>query len=369
MKDFLKRYQLSLKILTPVHIGSGAELSKKEYIFYSESKKVLIPNQRKLFSDIQKRQLGNEFQKFMMYGSEPLLNWLETAGYQDNEIRELCSYEMDCADALDQLNRPQGIQSFVKDPYGMPYIPGSSLKGALRRILLAGDILGSPEKYRTWRQEVQGKNPFFNGRPDSRYLKREGMGVDTTCFHTLKNHKRVENALNDVLQGLRISDSKPIAKECLTLCQKIDISVEQKKKSINILRESLKPGTEVLFDLVVDSSILKLDIRDIEAAMQVVSDFYADVYVEHFERMPRSKNEIYLGGGSGYGTKTVAYELLDPASRVKVVSNVMDIRFRKHKHRQDVQKGVSPHMLKCTRYGGKVCEMGKCQIQLSSLDD
>lgn len=368
MKDFLKRYQIALKILTPVHIGSGIEISKKEYIFFNQKKTVLIPNQMKLFSDIHKRQLENEFQKFMMYGDEPLLNWLKSAGYQDTEIRELCSYEMDCSDALDQLRRPQSIQCFVKDPYGMPYIPGSSLKGTLRRILLAGDILHNPGKYRRLQQEAQRKSPVINGRIDSRYLKKEGARADTTCFHTLKNHKNEENALNDVLKGLRVSDSKPIAKEQLTLCQKVDVSVERRKKAINTLRESLKPGTEVLFDFVIDSSVLKLDIKDIETAINDISNFYADVYVNHFEKMPRRKNEIYLGGGSGYGTKTIAYELLDAANRVKVVSNIMDMRFRRHKHRQDVQKGVSPHTLKCTRYGGKICEMGKCQIEISSLD-
>lgn len=384
MKDFLKRYQISLKVLTPVHIGSGEEISKKEYVFYRKTEKVLIPNQVKLFADLQRRRLGNEFQKFMMYGKEPLLNWLRSVGYQNEDIRKLCSYELDCAEALDQLNRPQGIRCFVKDPYGMPYIPGSSLKGALRRVLLAEDLLRNSEKYRSVRQEAQRREPFVNGRPDFGYLKKEGASADVTCFRTLGNdEKRQSNAINDVLQGLRISDSKPIDKRKLTLCQKVDVSVERKKKPINTLRESLKPGTEVVFDMVIDSSVLKLDAHDIEKALQDVSTFYADVFVKYFEKIPQRKNEIYLGGGSGYGTKTIAYELLDDRNRVKVVSNLMHMKFDNykhckdmkksgckhcHKHCQDVKKGVSPHMLKCTKYGGNVREMGRCQIEISSSD-
>lgn len=33
MKDYLKTYQMVLKTVSPVHIGTGKTLSKKEYIF------------------------------------------------------------------------------------------------------------------------------------------------------------------------------------------------------------------------------------------------------------------------------------------------------------------------------------------------
>ena len=121
--------------------------------------------------------------------------------------------------------------------------------------------------------------------------------------------------------------------------------------------------------MVIDSSVLKqLDINKMETAMNTASSFYIKVFVRHFMKLPHVKNEIYLGGGSGYGTKTVAYELLDSNSRLKVVSNIMDIRFSKHKHKRDIEKGVSPHMLKCTRYRGELCEMGRCQMKIEACE-
>ena len=44
------------------------------------------------------------------------------------------------------------IMNFMRDPYGNPYIPGSSIKGMLRTILLAADIMKNPLYYK---QDVQ----------------------------------------------------------------------------------------------------------------------------------------------------------------------------------------------------------------------
>ena len=35
-----------------------------------------------------------------------------------------------------------------------------------------------------------------------------------------------------------------------------------------------------------------------------------------------------------------------------------------HNHKKDIEHGVSPHMLKCTRSDGKIVEMGICRISI-----
>ena len=37
---------------------------------------------------------------------------------------------------------------------------------------------------------------------------------------------------------------------------------------------------------------------------------------------------------------------------------------REHKHEKDLLYGVSPHILKCTRYQGKEYMMGQCEMTL-----
>ncbi len=368
MRDFLKRYRIQLEIVTPVYIGSGQELTKKEYIYYKNEKEAWIPDKGKLLKSIINKGLTDKFERYMLDGKEPLLDWMQNQRYKDREIKELCVYHLDCSKALENLNRPVAIQEFIKDAYGMPYIPGSSLKGAIRTSLLGNRILSNPKKYDNIRQNVIKANYIRNGKPDKKYLLSEGKKVENVAFHILNiNKENSSDAKNDELKGIYISDSFPLKPDCLVLCQKVDVNLERKKNSLNILRESIKPGTIVEFEMTIDTSITNIDEKEILQALKRVYEFYQEVYVKKFIDKQKEKSNLYLGGGCGFGTKTVLYELLGERERVKIASQLMHIKFAKHGHRNDVRRGVSPHMLKCTNYDGKICEMGKCKIEIIQI--
>lgn len=368
MKEFLKRYKIQLEILTPVHIGNGRSMSKKEYIYYRNNQMVWIPDMKKLFGDIGKRHLEKEFERYMLSGNEPLLNWMKSVGYKDKEIQFLCAYCMDCSDALENLNRPLGIQEFVKDVYELPYIPGSSLKGAIRTALLAERLRKAPERYKTVRQEVLECETRVNGKPNTKYLTLQGKKVEMLTFHTLDLTERKQDALNDELKGIIISDSLPLSKKDLVLCQKIDMDTEHHKNSLNILRECLRPGTKAEFELTIDTSVCNITDTEIENALMNFSRSYRNVFVKKFMKIAENeKCNLYLGGGCGFATKTVLYELMGERQGLLTASKLMDLKFKKHGHRKDVEKGISPHMLKCTHYDKKVCEMGKCHVKIMEL--
>ena len=59
----------------------------------------------------------------------------------------------DWADRIENVEDPnlnqkstKEVHTFIKDPYGLPYIPGSSLKGALRNMLQIEYYANHPEK-------------------------------------------------------------------------------------------------------------------------------------------------------------------------------------------------------------------------------
>lgn len=368
MRDFLKRYQVKLEILTPVYIGSGQEITKKEYIYYKNTRQAWIPDKGRLLKDIIRKNLADEFERYMLDGTEPLLNWMKSKGYSDKEIQGLCGYYLDCSQALENLNRPVAIQEFVKDAYGVPYIPGSSLKGAIRTGILGSRILKHPKKYASIRQSTVNSSPVWNGKPNKKYLVSEGKRIEEAAFHTLNKNKIVSDVKNDELKGIYISDSQPLSLENLVLCQKIDVNLEGKRNALNILRESLKPGTVVEFEMTIDTSVIHMDEQDILQALKNTWEFYQNAYVRKFVNMTKAEGgNLYLGGGCGFGTKTVSYELLGEREGLKVVSQLMNLKFKKHGHRGDVSKGISPHILKCTNYGGKLCEMGKCKVDIVEI--
>ena len=80
------------------------------------------------------------------------------------------------------------------------------------------------------------------------------------------------------MKGVIISDSKPLKYKDLTLCQKVDIGLNGGKNALNILRESLRAGVTVEFDLSIDTKIVSLTKADIEQAVQNFYNMYKKVY-------------------------------------------------------------------------------------------
>ena len=77
-----------------------------------------------------------------------------------------------------------------------------------------------------------------------------------------------------------VSDSKPIALKNLTLSQKIDYSFSGKEMPLPILREALIPGTEIIFELTIDTSVCKYTIKDILEAL----DCFQEISYQYFIR-------------------------------------------------------------------------------------
>ena len=53
MKDYLQHYQMKITALSPIHIGNGVLIGKKEYIQKSSKQPVIIPDLGKMFYDLQ----------------------------------------------------------------------------------------------------------------------------------------------------------------------------------------------------------------------------------------------------------------------------------------------------------------------------
>ena len=61
MKEYLKIYRIKITALSPIHIGSGEKINKKEYIYLPRNHQVLIPDIEKMYGDLQKKGLGKAY--------------------------------------------------------------------------------------------------------------------------------------------------------------------------------------------------------------------------------------------------------------------------------------------------------------------
>lgn len=374
MKNILKVYEVELVAEGPVFIGSGQEISKKEYAFAKNGSVAYIFDPVKLTAMLKNKRLYNEYEKYML-GSDKMDvgRWLVSKGIHENEFNECLRYKMDCRDAVISNPRELKIMEIVRDPYGNPYIPGSSLKGALRTVLLADDIRMHPEKYR----DIIGKISRGGSGSKRAYLNRECSELESIFANVLKrDEKNKNNAVNDFMSGIIVSDSEPLELSDIILCQRTDVHVDGREKRLPVLRECIRPGTVIKFRLTVDESIcnpkISYNITN-DVIMEAVREF-CKIYNEHFVskfKTVQTKNGdyIWLGGSSGFATKTEIYHMYSQKDAIRIIVDIFDKTGvpRQHKHNMDNRYGVSPHICKTAFYKNSLCEIGKCHINIKKL--
>ena len=139
-------------------------------------------------------------------------------------------------------------------------------------------------------------------------------------------------------------------------------------QEINLLRECIKPGTVIKSSLTIDETECNLKIEDILDAVKLFYEQYYQVFQSKFPRCDRGKpNTVFLGGGSGFVSKTVVYPMFGEKEGIEITKDIFDRTGvpQKHEHYKDTRMRVSPHILKCTRYQGKEYMMGQCEIDIS----
>ena len=338
MQEYLQSYELILTTKSPVHIGSGKTLTKKEYLFDAVSNQVSFLDEERFFAFLIERGLTDAYEDYIMYRPNWHLDmFLKKNNVTDSDIRRFTSCKIDAGDAVQ--GRVKGIQQFVRNGCGEIYVPGSSIKGALRLVLLKELLLTKPD-------------PNTDRSP-------RGLSMYEA------NHLP-----NSLFSGLRVSDSTPISQSQMCLTQKIDDFADGTYTRLNICRECLIPDTEIRCVLTLDQSVLhgRITKEHLERAIATVSEYYQKTVLRHYPQAVNLMNSrtLLLGGGVGYQSKTVT----DPfygAGALKATAEFLDRAYRKHNHMNDIAGGVAPRALKQTEYhydGRSVYPYGVCEVSI-----
>lgn len=370
MKKNLEVYRAQLTVLGPVFIGSGNELSKKEYLFLNGRKTVGIIDIQAFYRMVSQKGLRNRFEMFMM-DTRPRTNlsdWIRENGIKEQEIKKCLKYTIDSGDTVIQRGTPIQIMECIKDPYGMPYIPGSSIKGMLRTILLNGEVIQNPERFRRGKEELlfAVRNVSYKVNRNQ-FLMKEKKKIEEECFYSLhRNKEKSGDAVNDKLSGMIIGDSEALTRQDLVLCQKVERHTDGTEKKLNLLRECIRPGTRIHFSITLERDICPIRSEDILKAIELFNEVYYDCFLRAFWGMDYPKEgQVYLGGGTGFVSKTLVYPLLGKKDGMDTTMKIFQhIRVpQEHKHYKDVAYGVSPHIVKCTNYQGTCMQMGCCKLE------
>lgn len=282
-----KQFQMGVIALAPIHIGSGEKYTNREFIY--ENGSYYFPDMGKFYEEMIRRRLDAKFERFLLTPST-FKNPIRLTNFiNDNRITERNFGGYTLAASGFETNKPkQGsiaeISKFMRDGLGQPYIPGSSLKGAIRTILMNTN----------W--------------SDTNFIHK----INTRKGTRYSEDRKAIQALADIFHDIRVSDSQPLHNEDLTIVQKWDYSITPRNAKITglpLYRESLKPLTKLNFTITASRDAYKLLSRLSEFA----KDFYADYKAFFLDEKSKKDyiqdnvqcSPIYLGAGSGVWTKTV----------------------------------------------------------------
>lgn len=358
----LSVYDVTLTTQSPLHIGNGRKLSKTDYLLNKSRSVIAVVNADELITFLCENGFVEQYERFILNGNQSLRDFLmRECGQTEAALQRFCLYEVSTADALDAQHPLKEIRQFVRNQKNQVYVPGSSLKGALRTALLLAPI----QKAQPWGNSLHKKS-FI---PEKDYL-------NTLQYLNDRKGKTHGNAVTSIMQGIRISDSQVIDRADLTLSTKVDVFVNGSTNYVNVCRECIRPGIQIHFTLTLDHSILDhasldgqspITIDTIRTAIVNFSEYYSRQYVSLFQKPIDSvdmsyQNALILGGGAGFFSKSLAYPYWKDHA-LKYVSQYMMDTFPKHGHNLDWENQVSPHMMKYARYQGKLYPVGVCGVR------
>jgi len=164
-----KNQTWKITLLTPLHIGDGSELQKDvDYLTEKNSLRVIDPET--VFSQMADNP------GVLMEAGQAGFNLARLIGDYRLSVKE--TYNLPVVGG----KPPLSLRRFIKDAFGRPFLPGSTLKGSLRTALwtqLDRSRVPAVERFREFERgirDVSGSSPHFDFlRP---LQVSDGSGID-----------------------------------------------------------------------------------------------------------------------------------------------------------------------------------------------
>ena len=363
--EHLQVYDLVLTTLAPLYVGSGQRYTKKEYLYRAQSSEVSFLDRQKFFDFLARRNLVDAYEQFMLGPDSNLYLFLtKDCGLLWSEIEPFIRCRVFAADALDGEHSLKEILAFQRDAWGRVFVPGSSVKGALRTAWLLNEILETKDGPHWLPDGTSGRNAI--SFPEEKYINRLRL-----------DEKNPKSAVNSLFRGIMISDSGAIPDTSLMLADKLDAMPDGGTHSLNLCRECAAPGTKLRFRLTLDQSVLqgRISAGSLLQAVSRFDEYYRRTYLSAFtpppgtQAMPHTPY-LVLGGGSGFFAKSLAYPYLGREEGLTWTARQMKRMFpnrgkRNPHHEKDQREyGISPHTMKYTRYRQKLYHFGLCEVAI-----
>ncbi|WP_195267476.1 type III-A CRISPR-associated RAMP protein Csm5 [Eubacterium sp. 1001713B170207_170306_E7] len=377
---------IKLKTVTPVFIGSGKSFtSNKDFMANSRGSNLNFVNQKKLEQWIYENKKSKTFSDYLAGKSALLYHWLNEQEIQQDEFLQIVGSRTVTANTdIGNARRIGSVAAFIRDAYGKPYIPGTSLKGAINNVLKCHFLINNDNKsdkvyFEEKRQEIINvfeENSDARGTKIKQTLTQIGDDLDAYLEQRFFSGFNTKSFLPS---PVLISDSNHVEESQLEIYQKHDYilseNLDGKDNWLPFYRECLCEKIEFTFQARFDfDRITEIDnFEDLKNALRIQKQLLLDedgIYSKFYDEIKKfippaiinrkSLIFLFLGGGTGFHTKTLLAALFnnDDAFQ-RVTHNILDMVKRRG------EEDFAPHTIKLAN--DKM--MGICKLELEVGDN
>jgi CRISPR-associated protein Csm5 len=217
-------HDVTVSLLTPLHIGTGRDLLH-EYDYAIRAGRTWRINEDALLDaqDVDDPELARQLAQIKPAELLKPADYRPDSGYFRYVLQGTPRSNAVGAQLKEQ----------IKDPYDQPYLPGSSLKGALRTAVA----------WHAW-----GERKL---QPETRQLGRSKKWAGQDYEHQLLG----KNPNHDLLRALHVSDSKPLTADQLMVINVRVLNRGGKMDGAPVEMEAIRPDTAFRLTLKLDLAL------------------------------------------------------------------------------------------------------------------
>ena len=215
------KQKYKLETITPIHIGSGETFNRIDG-YYDKNKWHRIDLDKVLaHPNVDINALTSEM-------SQRNFRWSDYLSRHNMDAADLSTYSLLCAQSPETTD----IREAIKSVGNRPYIPGSSIKGAIRTALLS-DLINNAENEKLYNDSSQHLNREIDkGAPPRRRTENPARKIEELAFGKDPNH--------DLLRTLQVSDTEPLESDALAIETAWTVTLNQN----NQLEQKIDGGRE-----------------------------------------------------------------------------------------------------------------------------
>ena len=372
--------KMKLEVLTPLHIGGAdykSKLDKKEYVFDKDKGTLTLIDSEKFISFLIKKNLFDEYISYIQKNLNlkkheqdkniKLIDFLKNKDIYKNieEFRKKAPIKIDAE--IEEMN---DIKLMLRNFQGKPYIPGTSIKGALVNFLLVNYIISHKDKFKIERNKIleiaKKANNDYDIKKAKNEIKRIVNEIEKSIIYG--DNKELEKSKRF---GISVSDTYNYSNTRTyfyrDVDEKRDTSKDEKEQAMPIYREYIMANSIFDFDITLDIDLIEKSkikiktINDLIEALENTTNFLVNKILKD-ENSSQIENLI-LGANTGFLQKTIVYSLFEKEEdRLEVIKKLLHLK-KDDKIKDHLNDKFSPRVLNRIKISGKNKLAGLVKIE------